>query len=75
MMILYSAITPKSEDKYVVKVFNRSEFHLSEMTLLQNPYLKYSSADLGVDFKIVQGCLQQNFNKNFFACWSIFLYF
>ena len=25
------AITPKSEDKYVVKVFNSSEFHLSEM--------------------------------------------
>ena len=24
--------------KYVVKVFNWSEFHLSEMTLLQNPY-------------------------------------
>ena len=32
------AITPKSEDKYVVKVVNWSEFHLSEMTLLQNPY-------------------------------------
>ena len=32
------AIMPKSEDKYVVKVFNSSEFHLSEMTLLQNPY-------------------------------------
>ena len=26
------AITPKCEDKYVVKVFNSSEFHLSEMT-------------------------------------------
>ena len=26
------AITPKSEDKYVVKVFNWSEFHVSEMT-------------------------------------------
>ena len=37
-MLLYSAITPKSEDKYVVKVFSWSEFHLSEMTLLQNPY-------------------------------------
>ena len=36
--LLYSANTPKSEDKYVVKVFNWSEFHLSEMTLLQNPY-------------------------------------
>ena len=31
---------PKSEDKYVVKVFNWSEFHLSEMTLLQNPYFR-----------------------------------
>ena len=31
-------ITPKSEDKYVAKVFNWSEFHFSEMTLLQNPY-------------------------------------
>ena len=27
-----TAITPKSEDKYVVKVFNWSEFHLFEMT-------------------------------------------
>ena len=35
---MYSAITSKSEDKYVVKVFNWSEFHLFEMTLLQNPY-------------------------------------
>ena len=26
------AVTPKSEDKYVIKVFNWSEFHLSEMT-------------------------------------------
>ena len=32
------AITPKIEDKYVVKVVNLSEFHLFEMTLLQNPY-------------------------------------
>ena len=31
-LLLYSAITPKSEDKYVAKVFNWSEFHLSEMT-------------------------------------------
>ena len=37
-LLLYSAITPKSEDKYVVKVFNWSQFHLFEMTLLQNPY-------------------------------------
>ena len=40
--LLYSAITPKSEDKYVVKVFNWSEFYLSEMTLLQNPYFNTS---------------------------------
>ena len=31
-LLLYSAITPKSKDKYVVKVFNWSEVHLSEMT-------------------------------------------
>ena len=35
------AITPKSEDKYVVKVFNSSEFHLSEMNMLRNPYFRY----------------------------------
>ena len=32
LLLLYSAITPKSEDKHVVKVFNWSEVHLSEMT-------------------------------------------
>ena len=37
-LLLYSAITPKSEDKYVVKVFNWSEFHLSKVTFLQNQY-------------------------------------
>ena len=42
-LLLYSAITPKSENKYVVKVFNWSEFHLSEMTLLQNPYFSIVS--------------------------------
>ena len=31
----------KSKDKYVVKVFNSSEFHLSEMTLFQNPYFSF----------------------------------
>ena len=30
-LLLYSAITPKGEDKYVVNVFNWSEVHLSEM--------------------------------------------
>ena len=32
------AITPKSEDKYVVKVFNPTEFHFSEVTFFQNWY-------------------------------------
>ena len=31
-----TAITPKSEDKYVVKVFNWSDFHLFEMTCSGN---------------------------------------
>ena len=44
-LLLYSAITPKIEDKYVVKVFNSSEFHLSEMTLLQNPYFNTKVQD------------------------------
>ena len=42
--LLYSVITPKSEEKYAVKVFNWSEFHLSEMTLLQNPYFRQPAA-------------------------------
>ena len=48
-LLLYSAITPKSEDKYVVKVFNWSEFHLSEMTLLQNPY--FSNIEISLFFE------------------------
>ena len=40
-LLLYSAIMPKSENKYVVKVFNWSEIHLSVMTLLQNQYFRY----------------------------------
>ena len=39
-LLLYSAITPKSEDKYVVKVFNWSEVHLSEMTCYKIHTLK-----------------------------------
>ena len=42
------AITPKNEDKYVVKVFNWSEFHFSVMTLLQNPYFKSSGSYLKI---------------------------
>ena len=36
------AITPKSEDKYVVKVFNPSEFHFSEVTFFQIWYFSVS---------------------------------
>ena len=39
-LLLYSAITPKSEDKYVVKVFNPPEFHFSEVTFFQNWYFR-----------------------------------
>ena len=47
-----SAITPKSEDKYVVKVFNcqRSEVHLSEMNYYKIHTLgrqEYSPCKLG----------------------------
>ena len=37
------AITPKSEDKYVAKVFNWSEVHLSEMTCYKIHILVYFS--------------------------------
>jgi hypothetical protein len=37
-LLLYSAITPKSEDKYVVKVFNSTELHFSEVYFFQNWY-------------------------------------
>ena len=39
--LLYSAITPKSEDKYVVKVFNPPEFHFFEVTFFQNWYFSH----------------------------------
>ena len=42
-LLLYSAITPKSEDKYVVKVVNWSEFHFSEVTFFQNWYFSSST--------------------------------
>ena len=48
-LLLYSAITPKIENKYVLKVFNWSEFHLSEMTLLQNPY--FSNIEISLFFE------------------------
>ena len=37
-LLLYSAITPKSEVKYVVKVFNSTELHFSEVYFFQNWY-------------------------------------
>ena len=39
-LLLYSAITPKSEDKYVVKVLNSTELHFSEVYFFQNWYFK-----------------------------------
>ena len=45
-LLLQPANPPKSEDKYVEKVFNWSEVHLSKMTcykihtLVSRPYLK-----------------------------------
>ena len=44
------AITPKSEDKYVVKVFDWSEVNLSEMTC----YKIHTLARLWLDFAISQ---------------------
>ena len=37
-LLLYSAITPKSEDKHGLKVFNSTEFNFSEVTFFQNWY-------------------------------------
>ena len=42
-LLLYSAITPKSEDKYVVKVFNSTELHISEVYFFQNWYFRMAS--------------------------------
>ena len=53
-LLLYSAITPKSEDKYVVKVFYWSEVHLFEMTLLQNPYFSYDTIIWTKQFFVVK---------------------
>ena len=39
-LLLYSAITPKSEDKYVVKVLNSTELHFSEVYFFQNWYFR-----------------------------------
>ena len=39
-LLLYSAITPKNEDKKCPKVFNVPEFHFSEVTFFQNWYFR-----------------------------------
>ena len=39
-LLLYSVITPKSEDKKCPKVFNPPEFHFSEVTFFQNWYFR-----------------------------------
>ena len=43
-LLLYSAITPKNEDKKCPKVFNVSEFHFSEVTFFQNRYFSSLTA-------------------------------
>ena len=40
-LLLYSAITPKSEDKYVLKAFNSTELHFSEVYFFQNWSFSY----------------------------------
>ena len=61
------AITPKSEDKYVVKVFNSPEFHLSEMTLLQNPYFRRKTHMLCTSSYIII-----NYGYFLFSVWKKF---
>ena len=41
-LLLYSAITPKSEDKYIVKMFNLTGLHFSEFYFFQNWYFSVS---------------------------------
>ena len=52
-------ITPKSEDKNVVKVFSWSEFHLSEMTLLQNWHFNIILLAFLAEVGEVEGCRRQ----------------
>ena len=46
------AITPKSEDKYVVKVFNPSEFRFSEVTFFQNWYFKKQNSKVLIKIQL-----------------------
>ena len=43
-LLLYSAITPKSEDKYVLILFNSTELHFSEVYFFQNWYFRTISS-------------------------------
>ena len=65
-LLLYSAITPKSEDKYVVKVFNWSEVHLSEMTCYKFHTLVFCLFLL---------CKAKNFISSNFLAFSEFMKF
>ena len=61
------------EDKYVVKVFNWSEFHLSEMTLLQNPYFNWSAKIWVCDRPKFNNYVDQilpNFDLLFLSSWQ-----
>ena len=49
------AITPKSEDKYFVKVFNWSEVHLSEMTCYKIHTLVVLNIEVGLKFGLKVG--------------------
>ena len=60
-------IQPKSEDKYVVRVFiNWSEVHLSEITLLQNPYFRQIHIILAISLTSYS-----KFVKLLYAVWAI----
>ena len=55
------AITPKSEDKYVVKVLNSTELHYSEVYFFQNWYFS-AHLYLSIPFKIAM--YLNNFHKS-----------
>ena len=64
------AITPKNEDKYVLKVVNWSEFHFSEMTCYKiHTLVKISSCTKVFNWSEVTPC--ENFLPDF--CTSAFL--
>ena len=62
-LLLYSAITPQSEDKYVEKVFNSTELYFSEVYFFQNWYFRLKSiitpnkehSHMTSDFRVLVG--------------------